>query len=312
MNGMSHSKKVGNVTLTYIGNQQSEAYSEGDVENDLLELFRSPSSEKKRASILANQPSWSLRYHLSPYRGNLVRWYDFARGSSVLEVGAGCGAITEELVKKDVHVTALELTERRSLINAHRNKNSENLEIIIGNLENYSSAKKFDYVVCVGVLEYAGSFTSGINPYSDFLKMMRNRLNKNGRLLLAIENRLGLKYWAGAREDHTSNYFDGINSYPDKKRVQTFGRVELEKLILSAGFESTDFYYPFPDYKLPRVIYSDDYMPGVHCQFPLQLLPVAAPDQTRQHLFSEQSAMINIESNRLFSSLSNSFLVVAS
>ena len=309
---MHRENKIGRVKLTYLSGEENTDYSDGDVENSLLELFKSPTAEATRAKILANNPSWPLLYHLSPFRGNLVRWYNFTPGSSVLEVGAGCGAITEELVKKDVKVTALELTERRSLINAYRNKAHKNLEIVVGNLQSYKPEKKFDYIVVVGVLEYAGTFISSQNPYKEFLELLHSILKPHGTLLLAIENRLGLKYWAGAREDHTTNYFDGLNGYPSAKQVETFGRVELEALFNESGFSQTDFYYPFPDYKLPQMVFSDDYTPGIHTQFPLQLLPVGAPDQPRQHLFSEQSAMINLEANHLFPNFSNSFLVVAS
>lgn len=34
------------------------------------------------------------------------------------------------------------------------------------------------------------------------------------------------------------------------------------------GFDSTYFYYPFPDYKLPTVIYSDDVIDDIEIEFP--------------------------------------------
>lgn len=300
------------MTLYILNNKFDTSYSDGYAEVQLLKIFSSENPEKQRNKILAGSPSWPLLYHLSPRRGTIVRWYQFEHGANVLEIGAGCGAITEVLIQKDINITALELTEKRSLINARRNKHAKNLEIIIGNIENYSPTKKFDYVVCIGVLEYAGSFVEGNNPYDKFLSKIKSLLKDNGKLLLAIENKMGLKYFAGSREDHTGMYFDGINDYPSQKRVRTFGRIELEKLITKSGFSSTNFYYPFPDYKLPTVIFSDDYLPGVHCDFPLNLLPVDAPDHSREHLFSEQLAMLSLESNLLYSHFANSFLVEAS
>ena len=55
----------------------------------------------------------------------------------------------------------------------------------------------------IGVLEYQGSYTNSENPYKDFLKKIKQLLKPNGKLLIAIENQYGLKYWCGAREDHT-------------------------------------------------------------------------------------------------------------
>lgn len=308
---MRQKKKIGNVDIGYIDEPLDTSYAD-PAEDELLRIFSSTESNKKRVKSMSNSPSWPLFYHLSPKRGNLVRWYKFNKMASVLEIGAGCGAITEELVKKDIKLTALELTEKRSMINAHRNKNANNLNIVVGNLESYLPSHKYDYIVCVGVLEYAGSFIQNTKPYESFLHKIKSLLSPKGTLLLAIENKMGLKYFAGAREDHTGEYFDGINSYPGEKKVKTFGRIELEQLMSKAGFAKSTFYYPFPDYKLPTLIYSDEYLPGVHCDFPLNLLPVDAPDQPRQHLFSEQSAMINIEANQLYSQFANSFLVESS
>lgn len=62
----------------------------------------------------------------------------------------------------------------------------------------------FDYVVLNGVLEYAMSFTPGENPYVDFLKNIKKYLKEDGRILIAIENRLGLRYFSGYPEEHTN------------------------------------------------------------------------------------------------------------
>ena len=40
--------------------------------------------------------------------------------------------------------------------------------------------------------------------------MMNRHLKKGGRIVIAIENRLGLKYFAGCAEDHLGTYFSGI------------------------------------------------------------------------------------------------------
>ena len=80
-------------------------------------------------------------------------------------------------------------------------------------------------------------------------------------MIIAIENKFGLKYWAGAREDHTGRNFDSIEDYPNDKGIQTFGKHELTELLKSVGFSNTEYYYPMPDYKLPKIVYSDDYLP---------------------------------------------------
>ena len=293
---------------------ESTRYSDGDSENVLYKIYKSKDAQHEIKKVMGDKPPWPLYYHLSPYRKNVIDWYEFEDEASVLEIGAGCGAVTEALCRKNLKVTALELTKRRAEINAHRNKEAENLEIIIGNLEEYKTQKKFDYIICVGVLEYAGIFINSKEPYEDFIALLSGFLKKDGKLIVAIENRLGLKYLSGAREDHTGRFFDGINQYPHPKKVQTFGKVEITNLIKNNGFNNLDFYYPFPDYKNPMLIYSDQFTPGRETNFPVRLLPTPSHDQqnrNRVHFFSEQLSMISVDRNQLYGDLANSFLVIA-
>lgn len=302
---------IGSVTLHKPKTLPADSYSD-KAEDALLELFSGDNVEQKRSDILNSNPTWAMYYHLNKRRGNLLRWYEFKDGATVLEVGAGCGGVTEELVRHNVQVTALELMPKRATINALRNKFAKNLNVIVDNLEDYKPLKKFDYVVCVGVLEYAGKFIHSQSPYVDFMKKMASLLAPGGTVLLAIENRFGLKYWSGATEDHVHKYFEGHNGYPAGKGVQTFGKKELADMFLSTGFKTADFYYPFPDYKTPTLIYSDAYHPGNGAAFPLGALPTPSLDWHREELFSEQNAMRYIEANGLFPYFSNSFLVEGS
>src|SRR6185436_4822697 len=99
-------QKIGKVTVHTPVTLPSDSYVDRGTEDILLDLFKSDDAEKKRNEILNNNPTWPLYYHLTRRRGNLLRWYEFAKGSSILEVGAGCGGITEELVRRDARVTA--------------------------------------------------------------------------------------------------------------------------------------------------------------------------------------------------------------
>ena len=300
------------VKVNYLGDKTSNEYSDGEVENELLQIYKNGLTESERIKILQNDPSWPIRYHMAYERENLVNWYKFPKGARVLEIGSGCGAITEALVKNsDVKIIANELSERRALINAHRNKSANNLEIVVGNLQNYKPDDLFDYVVCVGVLEYAGTFIDSESPYQQFLEYLASFLRPGGTLLLAIENRMGFKYLSGAKEDHTGNYFDGMNAYPQVKNVRTFGREELERLLSEAGYVVNNFFYPHPDYKLPTTVYSDDFLPGLNTDLQKSILPAPNFDQERQHLYNEQVFAEAIEKNNLFASLANSFLVEA-
>jgi len=278
-------------------------YSDGDIEDELLDIVR---LNKDYAKVLANDDRWPILYHLSPIRQNIINWYPFKNNASCLEIGGGCGAITGALCENIAEVKVVELSKRRSMINLERHKHYDNLEIIVGNLNDIEFKEKFDYITLNGVLEYAGSFTYTENPYQDFLKQIKQYLKPDGKLIIAIENRYGLKYFAGAKEDHTGIEFDGITGYKDTNHVRTFGKTELENLLISSGYTQQEFYYPYPDYKMPLEIYSQYFLPKA------DTILSQSPnfDYERYLVFDEVEAYKGIVENGQYEFFANSFLVI--
>lgn len=298
-------EKIGNVSLNYEFYQGQDAYSDGAIEDELLEMVKSGKSIR---DLLKDDNRWPILYHLSPVRQNIVEWYPFERNAEVLEVGAGCGAVTGALCRRAGHVTCIELSKRRSLINANRNRDFDNLEILVGNFNDVKLNKKFDYITLIGVLEYASYYTDTENPFVDFLKRIRELLKPSGKLMIAIENKYGLKYWAGAREDHTGKFFDGIEGYhATESQVRTFSKNQLEDMLARAGYQKREFYYPFPDYKFPNQIFSQGYLPreeDVACS-------LESYDAGRMHLFSETLAFQELVRAKSYEFFANSFMIVA-
>ncbi len=97
---------------------------------------------------------------------------------------------------------------------------------------------------------------SDLTPQREFLRTIETVLKPGGTLILAIENRMGVKYLAGAGEDHTGRVYDSIEGYPVGTVARTFSRTELGGLLSGAGLSPT-FYQAFSDYKLTRVVMSD-------------------------------------------------------
>ena len=77
---------------------------------------------------------------------------------------------------------ANDLSKRRSTINAYKNQDASNLEIMVGNFNVVAEKmeERFDYVTLIGVLEYAKSYIGKDNPYPEYLEKI-NRLLKTGR-----------------------------------------------------------------------------------------------------------------------------------
>ena len=289
--------------------KDNDQYSDGDVEDQILKIIADNEPERYTEAIMQNY-SWPVFYHLTRTRRNILNWYDFKRDSDVLEIGCGFGALTGLLCDKCNSVTAVELSQRRAMGTLLRCRDKENLEIIVGNLNDIEFEKKYDYITLIGVLEYQGRFTESDNPYRDFLDKVRKLLKPDGTLLIAIENQYGLKYWCGAREDHTGVPFDGINQYLyTNQGIRTFSKGGLKKLIKDSGFNNTYFYYPMPDYKLPTVIYSQEYLPQDEN---MQNMSCYYAKDSKTLIASEKRMYKDIIDNNVFEFFANSFLVECS
>ncbi|MBR2122057.1 MAG: class I SAM-dependent methyltransferase [Lachnospiraceae bacterium] len=301
---------IGKVLLDYSLYPGEDLYSDGDVEDELLAVVkdREPGDYQ---DVIEERLDWPTLYHLSDARGNIVSWMPFDGTEKVLEIGAGEGAVTGALSDGCAHVTCIDLSRKRSLINAWRHRDRDNIEIKVGNfadIEKTLPEGEYDYIFLIGVLEYAGSYLAEEKePFLEELRRIRGHLKKDGRVVTAIENRLGMKYFAGCREDHSAVYFDGIEDYPGDHRVRTFSRTALETLFEAAGYRDIRFYYPYPDYKLMNQLSSGEYLPDAD----MLSDNLRNFDNDRMLLFDEKKAYRGVIRDGLYGIFANSFLVLA-
>jgi Precorrin-6B methylase 2 len=298
---------IGKVTLNLDKYPGEDYYCDGSVEDEILEIVKKYSTVEYDR-IIAERKSWPILYHLSALRENIVDFLPIKKTDKVLEVGSGCGAITGALSRKAGSVTCVDLSKKRSLINAYRHSESENVTIHIGNFTDVEPdlPADYDYICLIGVFEYGQAYIGGSTPYEDFLKILQKHLAPGGRIVIAIENKYGLKYFAGCKEDHLGDWFSGIENYPNGGVVRTFSRKKLEKIFDACGVGERSFYYPYPDYKFMTTVYSDAYLPG-RGELSNNLRNF---DRDRMLLFDEKSAFDGIVEEGLFSVFSNSYLAV--
>lgn len=300
--------KIGKVNLDYSLYGGQDLYCDGVVEQELLQIVREKKPEEY-AQVIAERADWPTLYHLSPARENIVDWIPFTGEEKVLEIGAGPGAITGKLAEKAKEVTCVELSSRRSSINAERHKDADNICIHVGNFEDIEPLldRDFDYIFLIGVFEYAGSYINSREPYKEEMRRILSHLKKDGRVIIAIENRLGMKYFAGCREDHSGRYFDGVAGYASgDSPAETFSRPALENIFRSVGVQNYSFYYPYPDYKLMHTLYSDAMLPNG----PELTDNIRNFDRDRLLLFDEKEAFRSAAADGLFPVFSNSYLIV--
>ena len=199
--------------------------------------------EKDCISIIKNEPTLENILTLSEIRENILSWYPFKENTSILEIGANLGEITGLFCQKAKKVVAIEESKTKAEIIAKRHQNKQNLEIMVGDLNNIKIEEKFDYIILIGYLE---------NKKVDFkqtLNIAKSLLDENGTILLALDNKLGMKYFS--KTDST-----GITiSNPVNKQFINLNKIYeyLKELDLS----NIKTYYPMPDYKLTNVIFTD-------------------------------------------------------
>lgn len=298
---------IGKVVLDLSKYPGEDLYSDGAVEEELLKIARDL-SPVEYGKVIDERGSWPILYHFSKQRENILEWVPVKKTDKVLDLGSGCGAIAGALVKKAASVTCVDLSRMRSRINAYRHSDCENLTIKVGNFTDVEPEldRDFDLICLIGVFEYGISYVGGETPFVDFLKIIKSHLKPGGRIIIAIENKLGLKYFAGCKEDHLGTYFSGITNYVDGGHARTFSKKGLEKIFQDAGVPEYHFYYPYPDYKFMTTLYSDKRLPGKG-ELSNNMRNF---DRDRILLFDEKNAFDGISEDGLFPVFSNSFLVV--
>jgi SAM-dependent methyltransferase len=254
--------------------------------------------------------SWEIRYHLSAARANLVRPLALAPDARVLEIGAGCGAVTRHLGERCAVVDAVEPTPARAEVAALRTRDLESVALFAGWLEEIPREPAYDVVILVGVLEYVGG-RDGLEDRVRMLAEAAARLRPGGTVACAIENRLGVEYLAGAPEEHLGVAFDGVNGYPRPGPARTFSRPELESLFRAAGLAPQTLHV-FPDYKFARVLYADSLLDSAAAALAWRAptFPSRASPHPRPRLASEERLWRSLVDAGAGGQCANSFLVL--
>ena len=245
---------------------------------------------------------------LSELRRGLFSWYDFGREASILEIGGGYGALTGLFCERAREVVVTERSPYRAQIIQKRYEDRDNLSVYVGDILEMTFEKKFAYIILTGILERAGKGSFDREPYVSYLQSLQQFLKPGGILLAAVDNRYGLRYFAGMKNIHTGKVFDSIRKYPEGNRgAHSFTRKEIDEIWEQAGFDAKKVYYPLPDYRLPQLIYTDAYLPENNLRE--RLIPYY-PDHVSM-LFNENLLYDDLVANEVFPFFANSFLVEA-
>ena len=297
-------------------NEKSHSYSDGDsIEEDIFRVVATASDVSLYSPhLIENCNSWANTYHFSPDRHHLLKPLDgLIRDKNVLELGCGCGAISRYLGEVAKNVVAVEGSVNRGKVAAERCRDLPNVNVVIDLIQDLEFEEQFDVVTLIGVLEYSQIYVDSDDPIGHVIQKAKQYLKPNGILIVAIENQLGLKYFAGAPEDHGVGIMAGINDIYTNKDPITFGKRELESKFIREGFKKVDTYLAFPDYKLPSLIVHPRYTCSPN-KFDLSDIVAGTAIHDGQPItkptFSLESTLRLIERNGLLPDMANSHLFV--
>lgn len=169
----------------------------------------------------------------------------------------------------------------------------------MGNLEGM-----WDYIVVSDAFARVSNLFEGNAPYQKFFEEIKKHLKPNGHVILAVDNRYGLTYFAGSKERLTGKYFEGLEGYGHSEGICTFSKEAVLSMVREAGFTAVKTYYPYPNYRYMTALYTDEHLPSPGeltrnlCNF----------EEERAVLFNEAAVFDGLIKEGKFQEFSNSYL----
>lgn len=218
----------------------------------------------------------------------LIKWYKFNKGAQALCLT--CGAASDEIISAALRESGLSvicLSEK---------------EILSG-----ERMPEFAYIVMVGVLERSRHQT-------ELLAILREHLIPGGRLLIGAENRFGIRYFCGDRDEFSESNFDGIDNHirlniEARKGMQgqAYTRAEYKAMLTQAGWKSR-FYSVLPALERPQALYAEDYLPKEELE--VRIFPqYRSPDTV---FLQEEKLYASLIANGMFHAMANGYFIECS
>jgi len=265
------------VILTGIGMTKYFDVTVNGVNSDILNGGRAHMADRQAQDLIRELPK------------GLIKWYEFRKGGRALFVMGGidsCDVMEEAMVESGLKVDCAALKD----IESGRSQ---------------TAGKDYEYIVMAGVLERSQ------DPVS-LLCLLREMLGANGRLLLGMDNRLGIRYFCGDRDVFTGRNFDSIENYTkisptDRKKMsgRAYAKAEIIHMLKAAGFGQHRFYSVLPGLDRPQALYAEDYLPEE--ELDVRIVPqYHSPDTV---FLQEEGLYTTLIQNGLFHIMANGYFI---
>jgi 2-polyprenyl-3-methyl-5-hydroxy-6-metoxy-1,4-benzoquinol methylase len=213
---------------------------------------------------------WLYKIITDSNRSDFLYLLNIKKDDLALDLGAGWGQISIPLSRL-CDVVSLEgnLEKIELMKEIAQQENRNNIQYVAADIsDDIFENKQFDIVILNGVLEWVGVFSKGMSPIEiqqNVIRTAYNLLKPGGLLYIGIENKYGLKYLLGEKDDHTGlenfvylndtsieSFYKSIIGKP--LRSFTHSKKTYEKMLKISGFKNIDFFASLPDYKLPKLM----------------------------------------------------------
>lgn len=223
-------------------------------------------------------------------QNGLLQWYNFTPDSMMLYIGKPEDAIAEMLTVYSAQLICKSCAE------------------ICDEIWQQGHEEYFDYIISIEALEREAEPLLSLQSFRKLLK-------SDGRLLLGMNNRLGIKYFCGDRDPYTERNFDGIENYrrayakkEDVFQGRMYSQAEMKKMLAEAGWDSCRFYSVLSDLRNPVLIYAEDYLPNE--DLAVRVFPTYHyPDVV---FLEEEGLYQDLIANGMFHQMANAYLIECS
>lgn len=224
----------------------------------------------------------------------IIKWYGITKESKAACLVSEHGnsrLIAEALKDKGVDVSCI-LTEDRK-------DGQKACDKVICN------SAVYDIVIAIDVLEYAKDIEQS-------LAYVRSLLKPDGTLILATDNRLGIRYFCGDQDPFSGKNYDGIENYRhllpweiESMEGRVYSKAEWIEFLEKAGFNKHRFFSVFPRISNPQLLLAEDYEPNEALD--IRIFPeYNNPDTV---FLLEEELYPSLMDNKLLHSMANGFFI---
>lgn len=267
------------------------------LENKILKIVEKIGSEEYENSI-RSYLDIDLLLALSRDRSHAIDWLPIKKTDRVLEINGHFGEITQFLSEENINTDVLvtDIFERKIITT--RCSDSDNINIY--DVEAFDDLRgSYDWIIILGDLDYT---------YDELLSVVirsKRKLSETGHIVIAMDNRLALKFLSGARDEIGSPIYGGLINREKQNRIG-FSKHEIETILQYASINEYKFFYPEPDYRFVKELFCDEHIPNAEGYFN----PGYSYKYDRYQTFDDSKIMSGLIPEGLYGIFASSFIVI--